>query len=306
MSTDQNGSNLSFSTELGQEYRQLRRHSFQEGTSKSLAIPYTVTYINSQIKKKGYSKLVDFGCFDGQMLGIVRDTIQSDKLELTGIDNNSNILEIARKGLPSAKFLDKDLTKPLDLKDKYTIALCINTLHEIFSACKQDRTIDFHDGKGLVSNVLKSIHNSLEEDGYLVLFDGVEYSSPETEVSFEALSKEVKDQFYKFAEEYKAVEIKYTEKDNIITTSKRDFSRFITKLRFIDNIVWEIERTESYQYFSKEEYMQIAESIGFLVNGYALLSPNIGLWSKQVRILSPKTNFPFEHLLLILQKVTKS
>ncbi len=85
-----------------------------------------------------------------------------------------------------------------------------------------------------------------------------------------------------------------------VTLSSVDFEKFITKSLFAETPDWEIERKESYQYFTRFRLEEIFRSRGFLIMREELQIEQWELWQKLVRILDG--SFPFENITLFCIK----
>ena len=97
------------------------------------------TYFNNKINKKEYFKLIfnyldnkkskldilDVGCASGDFLYLFS---KDKKFVLSGIDFSRDLLKIARKKVPNAKFKICDLRKKITLKKKFDICTCLGTL----------------------------------------------------------------------------------------------------------------------------------------------------------------------------------
>lgn len=73
--------------------------------------------------------LLSLGCGTGQFLAQLESTYSM--IKITGIDASSDMLEIAKKNLPKAKFLKQDLETLTLLAKSYDVILCLNVLHFI-------------------------------------------------------------------------------------------------------------------------------------------------------------------------------
>lgn len=295
---------FSFKTKLGKEYIRLRTLSLRLGTSKSMSISYATNYIRNR-KFSSTLKVADFGCLDGEFLSLFKDMSPIKEIDLHGFDYNESLLELGRSNVPEIVYHNRNLFSDdfKDFKNTFDIGFCVNTLHEIYSFYSQNG--EFNHQKG-IDAVIKSIENmkeTIKEDGILVIFDGVDSIHRNKVIRIRLKTKEALNSFYKFFEEYKFNKISFKKiTDDTFDIKYSTFTKFITKHRFLNNIVWEIESEECYQYFTPDEFRSTLEILGTEVEELALFSPNTGKWTEVVEILNSKFNFPDEHILIIGKK----
>lgn len=124
------------------------------------------TYLKKKVNIKEYFKivikyldrfkenldLVDVGCASGDFLKLLSD---KKKFSLTGIDFSKTSLNLAKKKVPSANFVLKDLKKKINLDKKFNICTCLGTLSAF-------------DNKFLIINKLINI---VKKKGELIIFD---------------------------------------------------------------------------------------------------------------------------------------
>ena len=86
-----------------------------------------------------------------------------------------------------------------------------------------------------------------------------------------------------------------------VTVSSIDFEKFIAKSLFAETPDWEIERKESYQYFTRLRLEEIFRTLGFMIMREELQIEQWELWQKLVKILDG--SFPFENITLYCIKL---
>lgn len=300
---------MSYDTELGKHYLLLRRKSLLSGLSKSNTIPYVLKYVEalSAASNNSIPHIVDLGCSEGDILNEINNYTRDKVISLTGIDYNRSIIQKAKEKYPSIDFVQKDIFQDSmkEFRNNIDIAIAINTLHEIFSFYGMNGNFNPDKGIKAVLEAIEKIRKMLKKNGIFVLFDGIEHSTPKDKlVKIKLKDKEVEENLHKFAREYVPYHIEINKIDELIyEMSSRDFTRFITKYRFLENTVWNLEREESYQYFNKIQFIQNLKKLGFKIEALNLLSPNIGTWADKVEILTENESFPYEHILIIGRKV---
>ena len=295
---------------LWQDYWRERVVSLQntQGKRSVLTTASTlVTAIASQSNKT--LRILELGCGEGHILGEVRELCNEKGVPIgryVGIDREAGAIENARHLYPAIDFSVADYaSEPLDLPP-FDLVMLVGTLHEVYSANYSAalRGIDHAAGKRAVERALLHAAQLVRSSGYLILFDGIEPLIPrkfQLTVRFE--SKDAWDEFQKFATEYEAFPIIYEvlEPDQRIRLSIRDFTRYITKTRFINTNLWSIERRESYQYFNEDEFRRIFVEVGFDIKQLQCSSPHLTDWQDRVTIETAGVSFPNEHILVVGQ-----
>ncbi len=82
-----------------------------------------------------------------------------------------------------------------------------------------------------------------------------------------------------------------------VTVSSIDFEKFITKSLFAETPDWDIERKESYQYFTRLRFEEIFRKLGYMIMKEELQVEQWELWQKLVTILDG--TFPFENITML-------
>lgn len=296
--------NLDYNSLLGSAYLKLRNRSLKKGLSKSLVIPYVIKHANDLLKSQDSVTILDIGCSKGDMLNSINKQLSNNKISLIGADFNESLLQKARKSYKDIKFIKHDITSDNTLNFDVDIALCVNTLHEVYSLYAWNGTFDENIGRKYLHKSLKNIISSIKPGGYFILFDGVESDShTEDEIIFRVKSEEAIKLMHKFQAEYLPLNVKIEHiNDNIYKTDSKSFTRFITKYRFLTNETWELEKVESYQYFTEDEFEVAFDKLGLETETIMLLNPNINKWRSIIEILPDNYSFPNEHILIIGRK----
>lgn len=304
---------MSFLTLLGEYYLGMRKKSLQRGVSKARIIPYAINYIQKlAITPNKIPTLCEMGCGDGIILGEIYDILKSLKLQntvqLTGLDYNQDLIKIARKKFPKIRFTHKDLvTDSLsEFKEHFDVVLLPNVLHEVCSFYGQNKEGKFEmkRGRAVVKDTLEKIAKTVTPNGLLVIVDGVEPDNAvQKKVRFKIKNAQGRKEFDIFKSSYRPIQPQFKEiEPNVYETSLQIFTRFVTKSQFTTLPVWDMEKEETYQYFSLLEYTKLLKDLGLTLQSLDQISPDLGIWNEKFEILSEDIKFPYEFMILTAQK----
>lgn len=294
---------------LTEDYWKARQENLKKTEGKARAVLASLEILQQHFCLSSTPvRLIELGCGEGHILGLISSKINGNLgHELVGVDVRLEIIERAKSLYPNILFSCLDYsTEDLLHLGKFDIVLMVNTLHEVFSSC---RMADSHlvvpqIGKRNVEVALRQVSNIIKENGYLIIFDGVEYSCDlKTPIHIRFLSKNGIDEFVNFTEEYAAFQINYSiiESDTI-ELSTRDFTRYITKSIFFNTSLWDIEKFESYQYYTENEFRTRLCELDFSIESLSYSSPSYKEWTERVMIKTPSVDFPHEHILIVAKR----
>lgn len=177
----------------------------------------------------------------------------------------------------------------------FTFGSC-NVMHELYTQMRRQAGIE--KAEDYVISLFGKLKECLAPGGLFVLVDGV---LPDDEkdgtVSF-ILTEHGKRIYDVIRGSYTFLREPLPEAaaGQLVTASCVDFEKFITKSLFVETPDWEIERKESYQYFSRLRLEQIFRKLGFIIMREELQIEQWDLWQKLVRVVDG--SFPFENITL--------
>jgi len=291
-------------------YWKTRKDRLEIPNGKRSAVTTSAKLINELTSTKPASKIrvLELGCGEGHLLGLLAKLCESiTNLEFVGMDIRSDVLDKACVLYPSCSFLHGDYTQiTSSAVGKFDLVLAVNTLHEVYSSAfsTQINEIDTFLGKKRTKDALKVISTVMNQDGHIVIFDGVEpdYDS-EDSVVLKFDSEEWLEEFKSFASEYRAYKVRYRNLgNNRAELSVRDFVRYITKTIFLGKPLWVIEKNESYQYYREAEFLETLLELEYELVDLQYFSPSYELWRQRVSIETPGIEFPNEHIMLTARK----
>lgn len=271
----------------------------------------------TNILKTGFNKplkeirILDIGCGDGYALNYLKKNCNDLQVEnLWGLDKNCDVLDKAKSKYGIKNLLCVDLNKSWSIIPlQFDIVFSINTFHEVFSEIirSDEAGVDLIEkGKKKIKEIIKILSNHINPNGYLILFDGVESDSPESLVRFKLVSEFAENAFIKFCKEYKAISIncqcELINRNKSYMLTLREFTRFITKFKWINSELWDIEKLESYQYFTNQEFIETIQSCDLNVFLNDKFISDIDLWRQNISIIDKNINYPWEHILITAKK----
>lgn len=255
-------------------------------------------------------RLLELGCGEGQVVGTLVDshTQLCATQAVIGVDYNALSLARCRRDYPGFQFIEGDFTDMALLArlGKYDVILLVNALHEVFSAAYSPELgeVDVPLAKKRVGDALAGVAGCLSPGGWLLLFDGLEPQGDLDEcLTIRFLDRQARADFETFAGQYQPFRISYHETDNslVVSLSRRDFTRYITKSIFLGKHLWQTERKESYQYFTEEEFREVIDHSGLKITELSTLTVNGEKWRRLVEMISQE-DFPQEHIMILAQR----
>jgi SAM-dependent methyltransferase len=257
------------------------------------------------------ARILEAGCGEAQIIGALVDAHGSPSGEQAsvGMDRDTKALAVARQQHPTIRFLEGDFTDHQLLRSlgKFDLLLLVNALHHVFSDAYDPELgeINVPQGKENVRSAFADLAQTIKPGGHLILFDGLEApGSPDTLIRIRFQTNDAWHKFQTFALEYEPFKIQYeTLQNQVVQLSLRDFTRYVTKIIFLEKPLWDRERHESYQYFQEGEMRDMLIVNSFEILDFRLISVDYDHWLQEVEILTPHLQFPPEHVIITAQKL---
>lgn len=256
-------------------------------------------------------RLLELGCGEGQIIGaLVEAHAQVHSIHASvGVDYKSQAIENCRRAYPGLQFVTGDFTDPALLAGlgQFEIVLLVNALHEVFSSgyAEELGEIDVSSAKQKVNRAFAGAAGRVTQEGYLVLFDGLDPPGDlQEKLRLRFRHPQARQDFAVFAREYHPFRITYRELEDpyCVEISRRDFARYITKSIFLGKQLWQTERLESYQYFTEPEFRTAFAAAGLVIHELHTFTVNYEKWNSLIEIENPGIDFPDEHILILAQK----
>ena len=300
------------SDELWDFYWEVRLQALED-LGKREAILAVSKLVRSLAELPGQSvRLLELGCGEGQVIGALVDAHGSTGVSC-GVDYSHRAIEKCRSSYPGISFIEGDFTDVGLLRGlgQFEIILFVNALHEVFSAAYSPELgeVDVPQAKKRVEQALSGALQCLEPGGYLVLFDGLEYSGDITQwVRIRFRHWQARRRFDTFAREYRPFRVSYRESGDpfVVELPLRDFARYIDKSIFLEKRLWQTERLESYQYYTQAEFVDVFAILGLEIRELCTLTVNYEKWQAEVEILTPGVDFPTEHILILACRLAQA
>lgn len=291
---------------LYKPYWEQRKKNLEKPIGKRLAVEKIIE-ITRQLKGEDNElEILDIGCGEGDILKFLSNSLKGN-IRFTGLDKEETVIRNAQKKTSNHTRKEHSfefVTRTIERDDwsnsmhKFDIIIAINTFHEIYTALLYKK-------KGIAvktefTRILTETFRLLKPNGLLLIFDGVESENAlQRMINFHLIDQDIQNKLNLFEKEYLPIPVHFTKNGNHISCNYRDFTRFITKLNFIGSQTWEIERKESYQYYTEKDFTEL-----FLNNHMHIVYKNsfihnIGEWENKVYIDDPAVSFPFESFCII-------
>ena len=253
----------------------------------------------SEIIDNRKMSILELGCGEGHIIGELQK--RNPNANYFGIDISADAIARASLLYPNIGFSVNMLQDYFLATDqKYDLIIASNVFHELFSSYLLDvGSIDF--AKAQISKDYKAAFSLLNKGGIFVVLDGIE-SDTGDEVSFVINNLSVVDKFDVFVSTYAFLEKEYTKGTlgQSINMTSHDFTRFITKLRFVDSANWMIEKKETYQYYTEREFREVFLNSGLTIFKLERFIANVEIWRQEVELL--RGEYPDEHIIIMAVK----
>lgn len=292
---------------LWKKYWQTRETNFKTFLGKKHATISLENIISSGFGNKSLDeiRILDLGCGNGFTLNHIFELFngQLKSKNLYGLDKNADVLSEAKLKSRQFNYINRDLLENWETDlPQFDLVFSINTFHELFSSSLIEN--EWNESKNTIENTIEKVSKTIINNGYLLLFDGVEGNDLHKDIKFKLNTVFARQAFEKFCNEYKIFDlsIKNCRENDSYSLSNRDFIRFITKLKWIFSELWEIEKNESYQYFTDVEFENTMRKFGLVIFQKEFFISDLDFWESNITIINVKNNFPWEHILITSKK----
>ncbi len=239
-------------------------------------------------------RILEIGCGEGLLLNAVQKV--NPNAQCYGIELSENAVSAGKRKYPQIHFINQDLHAYFGAAEfeQFDIVLSCNVMHEIYTQKRVREGID--EAEKYLASLFGKLKDCLVPGGVFVLVDGV---LPDDEkdgtVSFILTEEgagiyEIIRSSYCFLRE----PLPEAHAGESMTVSSIDFEKFITKSLFADSPDWEIERKESYQYFTRSRFEKLFRELGYIIMREELQIEQWELWQRLVTVTDG--SFPFENI----------
>lgn len=249
-------------------------------------------------------RILDVGCGEGHIIEYISHYVDN-RSQFVGLDRNEQALDNASlilSNISQCSIVKREIVDShwIDNMGVFDIVICINIFHEVYSSLlmQNDTNIDTD-----FSQIINRVFDLVDKGGLVLIFDGIEQAySLFRPVIFEMRDQDTIDKFEVFVNEYLAFPMYFDRlSNNCIKCNLKDFTRFITKLRFISSHTWGVEKYESYQYYTETEYRYLFENNNMTIIDSSKFICDSHEWQKHIKILND-TPYPDECFYILGQK----
>jgi cyclopropane fatty-acyl-phospholipid synthase-like methyltransferase len=205
-----------------------------------------------------------------------------------------------------------DLSK---IQKKYDLIFLLDMLHEVYSFYgRENRNLDCYIdadlGMKYVKLALKNISDIVSPKGAIVITDNI-LCSERNDVVVRCKSNAVIEAVRYFFDNYTTKKMSYEwVKENEFKINAQHFCTLLTQYNKIKNKDWKrwgIERYETHQYMSIEEYMSVFDAMGFSVYATVETPPlNLSEFNNDFEMISGLKEIPKKRVTLIAIKKESS
>ncbi|MCG2711101.1 MAG: NAD(P)H-hydrate dehydratase [Candidatus Omnitrophica bacterium] len=252
--------------------------------------------------------VLSIGCGQAIELRVLKERFHDNpNITYMATDVNPDIIDEAKQAASGVHYNRRDIVDGdlSDLAGRFDVVLVVNVGHEVFNVYgrkDQDTTkpVDVELGKKYVRKTIENIKPLLKPHGHLLWYDGAEAAEDERDeiISIRFKNKDTRKKFYRFAMEFLPKKIRFKKiffglLRNRVKLSKQDFLRFVCEYLYVGDPRWEVEREESWQYYSIKEAVKVFSELGFTTRVYNFTpSRQAERWEKDIKILTRDADFP--------------
>ena len=248
------------------------------------------------------------GCGQDIELRVLKERFPDNpNITYMATDVNPDIIDEAKQAASGVHYSRRDIVggNLSDLAGRFDVVFVVNVGHEIFSVYGREdqdtsKPVDVELGKKYVRKTMENVKPLLKPHGRLLWYDGTEVADDERDemISIRFKNKDTRKKFYRFAKEFLPKKIRFKKIlfglfRNRVKLSKQDFLRFVCEYLYVDDPRWDVEREESWQYYSIKEAVKVLSELGFTVRVYNFTpSRQTKRWNQDIAILTRDVDFP--------------
>jgi ubiquinone/menaquinone biosynthesis C-methylase UbiE len=227
------------------------------------------------------AKIIEFGCGSGFVLERLSHIFPSSVI--IGVDKLPERLhELNKKKLSNVIPLCADFTKLAFPENTFNTVLFVASLHEVFS----------YKGIESIRHVITNAHRILQPRGMLIIQDFVKPDAQMVELRFR--NEETRMRFRRFRREFKPRKIKSKKTEAGVEIDIADAVEFISKYRSPSEADWKEEMHETHFFFTRTEFIETVEKIGFQVIEAIPLPKRAGWWNDKRTGVAREIEFDFK------------
>lgn len=289
-----------------QQYWSTRERNLGLPVGKSIALDY-INRLLLDASPGALMRVLDIGTGTGHVLETMLKNAQCRGLDIEahGIDCDAELIEVAKERKLGAHFHHHDMVHPLvyDIGE-FDLIFAINTFHEVFTTLLKSRNCSFSSAKRDLGDIFMDVSKHLRKGASFVLFDGIEVDTPDQRIRIVLKTPEARRDLEIFMRDFSGFQLGdiHCIDSDVVELSYRDFTRFITKMKWIHCSLWDVECRETYQYLSRSEMCKMFHDMSCSIASMAFYIADLKQWERSVEILSPEVEFPFEYAMYVGRK----
>jgi SAM-dependent methyltransferase len=237
-------------------------------------------------------RVADLGTGTGSLVGLLQGV---PGCEVVGFDCSEQRLQVARQLYPDTRFYHKNLLDPnafAGFRGSFNTAILSSVIHEI----------DWPYGLEAGSRVCKLAWSLLNNEGILILRDGVKPRNGAKQVRVEFRTEYGRCKFHSFVSEYRQRSIEFfpTGVQNSVTIGRYDLHDVLCKYYF-EGALWTHDLDQVFGMRCQQQYHQMLGGRFMLQHSETYIASYLRpMWERDFRIIG--SEFPNSHILLVAKK----
>lgn len=252
----------------------------------------------SELVGKQQCSLLELGCGEGHILGELAK--KNPDSQYFGVDYDEKAIEHATRLYPDVVFIHDSIQNFLiENKKTFDFIIAANVFHELYSDAVRKNC---NEAKTDLEQIFNDTISLLNANGLFILLDGLENDNKDLNYRFSINDHAILSKYNEFIESYSFLDCSYAHADigEEICMNCHDFTRFITKLRFVGEKNWNIEKNETYQYFTEAEFLEMFKNNKLHILKRECFIADIRKWKQS--IILQQGDYPYEHIILMGMK----
>ncbi len=298
-------------TDISNMHKDAKLHTYWDDLVGGNTAEYKENCIDELLKSHSplnVQKIIDIGCGTCDLIFRLQDFFGAKSLTL--MDYDQKVIDELKEKYPhkDVNWVTEDVFELSKWNEKFDMIFLLDMIHEIYSFYgRPDRNIDLsvdHDlGSKYVVDLLKNAAKICAKGGGIVITDNL-LTNENTEATVRIKNQKVIDTVKYFLENYitKNIQVEWVGNDTIKINS-RDFCTLLTQYNKIKSENWDrwgVEKMETHQYLSLDEYKKVFNDLGFTLHAITGTPDDAQKeWNEDFEVVSGLSGIPAKRITLL-------